>query len=73
MNLTPQQKQIFRVIHSCRPHAIDTSLILERLHWLNRHTLKAQICYMRRKGVPIVGQRGGAHYGGYRYDTQRKL
>jgi hypothetical protein len=63
-NLTPHQYLILRAIKACPD--MPTVLLLERLAWVkNRHSLKTQICLMRRKGVPIRGARGGDHCGGY--------
>lgn len=73
IHLTPQQQAIFKAVRSCYPDTLDTELLLERLHWITRGTLKVQVHWMRRKGVPIVGIRGGRHNGGYRLTEKVSL
>jgi hypothetical protein len=66
MKLTPTETRILRVVRSCYPDAIDTDALLERLQIRNRNSLKCHAYNLRKAGVPIVGNKGGDHYGGYR-------
>lgn len=59
--LTPQLAAIMRVLWSHYPDAVSSEVLWERLHWISKPVLKAQMWQLRQRldpGWRIVSVRG---------------